>query len=512
MATENLDLAARKDWILANPWPWLGVGFGFVAWSWLWTFVFGEIASDYRIIVLAVGLLLSGVAVWLRWNERQAVYLGAGAPELIRLGLGFLFGLIALGTAGIFIGSWFGRGMGLHAGSAFLVFLTSGPLSFFASRGCMKAGPAVSSARAAVEETALAFVAVAGICLLGSFTLYLGPRLANDWDTMRLVLRVFTAVSLFAAALVLVATAVRRLVVSMLFVIHFMGIATACLSAHPAPWIATQAWTRLFRPYLEFMYLVNAYHFYAPEPGNYSYLWFRLIYTDPDDNDREYGWWYKVPHVSGDGRVKHPVALEYQRFLALTESLAATAPTPAPYLPNGSPEPRFGRRLQLLPTNVVNVRVEPGPWPRIPAHPKMSHVQQLSIPHFESQQLLKSYARFVARKYARHPEERTWVFKSVKVYRAIHQVPPMDVLLSGFPPDDPALYLPYYLGNFDSQGELIHDGDPYLYWLLPIRHKNGLDPASEIEDYCRMHAGDPKWVRPAGSEEWVERAVRGRRN
>ncbi len=503
MANDRLNVPRTDDWILANPWPWLGAGFACVAWSWLWTVVFGEAASDYRIIVLAFGLLVGGVGAWLRWSDCESVYLVLSSGPLFRLGLGCLFGAIAIGTTGLFLFSFFGRAMGLHIGSAFLVFITSAPLCFFACRRCFQADSIERGPREIVEETAVALVTLAALCLLGSYTLYLGPRLATDWDTMRLVMRVFTAVCLYGAALVLVATAVRRLVISLLFMIHFLGIATACMSAHPSPWIAQQAWTRLFRPYLEFMYLVNAYHFYAPEPGPYSYLWFRVIYTNPDDK-QDYGFWYKVPHIAADGRLKHSVALEYQRFLALTESLAALDATPAPFRANGEPEPLFARRLKLLPSRGLVVGDPDVQALRIPLHPRMSQVAQVQIPSFESRQLLKSYARFVARKFARHPEEKAWDFKSVKVYRAIHVVPSMDVLLSGYPPDDPQLYHPYYLGNFDREGEMIVDHDPYLYWLLPILRKNGLDPESEVRDYCRMHAGDPRWIRPAGMREWVE--------
>lgn len=497
MATENRDIALNRDWILANPWLWLGAGAALVAWSWLWTVVFGEVASDYRIIILFIGLLLSSIGARLRWNDQDSVYL-AGGP--VRLALGGLFGVIAIGTAALFIASLFGPALGLHTGSAFLVFITSAPLSFFASRRCLTTESAQPGVREVAEETALVLVALAGTCLVGSFTLYLGPRLVNEWDTIRLVLRVFTAVCLYGAALALVATALRRLVVSLLVVIHFLGIMSACLSAPPAPWIANQAWTRLFRPYLEFMYLVNAYHFYAPEPGPYSYLWFRLIYTNPDDG-RDYGWWYKVPHIAADGRVRHPVALEYQRFLALTESLAPQDAPPPPFRPNGETEPFFLKRMQVLPRTEIRVGEVPPPWPRIPLHPKLSQIQQVHRPTFESRHLLKSFARFVAKKYAKHPEEPSWVFKSVKVYRAIHHSPPMDVLQSGFPPDDPQLFHAYYLGNFQSSGDMIVDDDPYLYWLLPVLRKNGLDPASEIEDYCRLHAGDPNWIRRDG--HWV---------
>src|SRR6185503_412 len=111
------------------------------------------------------------------------------------------------------------------------------------------------------------FVAAGTITFVGSWTLYLGAVSADDWDTMRLFLRVLTAVCLLAGAIVLVAPGVRRLAISGLVVLHFSAIATACLSAPPSPWVIQQVWLRIFRPYLEFLYMNNAYHFYAPEPS-----------------------------------------------------------------------------------------------------------------------------------------------------------------------------------------------------------------------------------------------------
>src|ERR1019366_4402120 len=147
----------------------------------------------------------------------------------------------------------------------------------------------------------------------------------GEWNTLRMFLRVAAAVCLYASALALVSKAVRRMMLSVLITIHFLGISTAVLSAPPSPWIIQQTWMRVFRPFLEFVYLNNAYHFYAPEPGPASYLWFRLIYKTPDG--REVGAWYKVPEMDENGRSQHSVPLEYQRFLSLTES---TAPTEAP--------------------------------------------------------------------------------------------------------------------------------------------------------------------------------------
>ena len=140
------------------------------------------------------------------------------------------------------------------------------PLSWCAARRCLKQR-ADRLPIDAEEETGLAFAVAAVICFLGSLTLYLGPDLANDWDTMRMFLRVLMAVNLMAAALMLVSMRMRRLVLGLLFLLHFGGICTAALSAPPSPQLVQQIWVRIYRPYLEFVYLNNAYHFYAPEPG-----------------------------------------------------------------------------------------------------------------------------------------------------------------------------------------------------------------------------------------------------
>jgi hypothetical protein len=346
------------------------------------------------------------------------------------------------------------------------------------------------------------------------------------------------------------------MILSLLITLHFAGIATACLAAPPTPWLVLQLWTRVFRPYLEFMYLNNAYHFYAPEPGPASYLWFRVIFEAPDES--EHGRWYKVPHVDENGQVDHTVALEYQRFLALTESVTTGTPPPVPIHvdPQGVVSarvepPLYGNRLRLLPgkraeqTHLILQAiaaqgvVSPGTgspiFPqvavslgvagfdvsalgkrdpdnvvlgqqtfdrfRIPLHPDPALAdlrQQVTLPSDSSRRMLSAYVRFVARKFAVDPDDASRTFKSVKVYRVIHIIPPPTLLKEGWSATDPELYRPYYLGNFRGDGSLVpfDRNDPYRGWLLPILREYPNDPNSKIRDFARMHAGDPNWVRP----------------
>src|SRR5205807_1558296 len=118
----------------------------------------------------------------------------------------------------------------------------------------------------AQEESALLLFLAALCCFIAGWALYV-PDDPLSWDTMRMALRVFTVVALVASALVLASVRVRRWTISVLILLHFGGIASASLSPAPSPWLVGQLWTRVFRPYLEFMYLNNAYHFYAPDPG-----------------------------------------------------------------------------------------------------------------------------------------------------------------------------------------------------------------------------------------------------
>jgi hypothetical protein len=342
----------------------------------------------------------------------------------------------------------------------------------------------------------------------GSWALYLGPDAVNSWDTMRLFLRVVTVAGLYAAGLTLVSLRLRRLVFSFLFVLHFAGISTAALSAPPSPWLVQQVWVRVFRPYLEFMYLNNAYHFYAPEPGPAGYLWFRIIYADPDGV--EHGKWYRVPDIDEMGHINHPVPLEYHRYLAMTASVEGYDAQPPWTNALNDFTPTYKERMWLQPHMADNrplfMKRRRAKDPVIPLHPLMMPQYQVIIPNELSRKLLSTYARHVALKFEKHPEHEDWTFKRVKVYRAIHSIPQVEWFVLGNSPTDPVLYRPYYMGSYDIEGTLKdgdgEDRDPYLYWLLPVLRSS--DANSPVLDYCRLHAGDRNWVRPAGSLEWTE--------
>ena len=509
MASANLPVALKKDWLPANPWLWLTVGFALTLWSWFWALAFGKIASDNRVFVLALGLLCAGAGVWLRCRDRETVYVRTGMPPLailLRLGMGLLFAALALFVTGLLISTFFTSETGWKPGATSLVWLSVAPTSAFAALRCWKRESGQETL-GVQEEVGLAILAAGGFALLGSYTLDLGPAMVEDWDSMRLFLRVAASFSAFAAALVLVSTRLRRLVLSLLIPLHFVAISNACLAAPPAPWIVQQTWTRLFRPYLEFMYLNNAYHFYAPEPGPYSYIWFRIIYTT-EDGEHDHGKWLKFPDLDEQGRIGHPVALEYQRFLALSESVAANDQLPPEMVPDEKgmpiPNPFYMNRLHLAPGQEGPNLGQFGSQFRIPLHPTILRAQQVRIPNDASKRMLESFARHVAHEYPTlNVNGQILKFKQVKIYRVTHSIPPIMWHQTNIPPADPELYLTYYTGTYNAKGRLIEDQDPYRYWLLPALRVNPSDPDSEIRDYTRLHAGDPEWVRPRGEKKWV---------
>src|SRR5207249_11292956 len=110
-----------------------------------------------------------------------------------------------------------------------------------------------------------------------------------NWDAIRLMMGVMAAVAAIAAGLIRAPQTVQRLAVSLFVLYHFCGILSAITSPHPMPWLTAQLWARVFRPWLEFCYVNNAYQFYSPQPGPAQVLWFCI--TGEDNNQH----WLKIP-------------------------------------------------------------------------------------------------------------------------------------------------------------------------------------------------------------------------
>jgi hypothetical protein len=282
----------------------------------------------------------------------------------------------------------------------------------------------------------LATAAVSGALSAGA----IGPR----WDSAQLMILFLSGVAAAAAVLVVLPRLVRHIVISLAILFHFGGIFTAVTTVPPIPWITAQMWTYIYRPYLEFMYLSNAYHFYAPEPGPPTLIWAYVKYEDGS------GQWVKLPR-----RQDYPLAVEYQRRLSLTESVNQLLP------PNGAPAEVRSRRLEG--------------WTQhgIPGHPSMAENMQYREPTIYSKRMLESYSRYLARITPHHDDPSIKV-KSVKIYRVIHALLTQKELADGRDPTRLTTYVPYYQGEFDVDGKLLDPNDPCLYWVVPILEANAL--------------------------------------
>ena len=90
---------------------------------------------------------------------------------------------------------------------------------------------------------------------------------------------------------------------------------------------------------------------------------------------------------------------------------------------------------------------------------------------------------------------------AVKLYRVQHRIMPAEFLANGGDPRDWTLYLPYYMGRYNQDGQLLDPNDPFMYWLLPILRENPQDPQSRLIFYVYKHAGDADW-QPQAPPKW----------
>ncbi len=283
----------------------------------------------------------------------------------------------------------------------------------------------------------------------------------RQWDSARMVLGVLAFVAMAGAVLVVLPSVARKAVVSLLILLHFANIAVSVTSVPPpngpAPWLSVQAWAHFFRPYASFMYLNNAYHFYSPEPGPPTLAWFYVRYSD------ESGRWIKLP-----SRKDSPVPIHFQRLLALTESINVI---------NHNTPPDFGERAEKR--RVAGKLYEP----EIPLPLDFAPQALYQPPEEYSALMVGTYARYVARHWP-HPDDNPEAeVKTVKVYRLVHSIINAPQLAEKMSPNDPSLDLPYFMGEFNREGDMLDPTDPFLYFLVPIYRQDG-----NVVNYLELHA------------------------
>jgi hypothetical protein len=317
-----------------------------------------------------------------------------------------------------------------------------------------------------------AMVSVAG---LGALFGYLSMDYA--WDSgHEFYISVFI-LTLCGALTIVLPTFARMAVVSLMILFHFGGMVVAITSIDPPsgtpPFVPKQLWSLVYRPYLTFMYMTNAYHFYSPDPGPPSLLWFAIQYSDGSYT------WVKLPD-----RENSPIGMHYQRLLALPEHSFQ----PVPRLPFSSYElqvtgikPPFrgswemiyrrreagSARLYRYPNPPKELK-EPAPGYPIPIVPDSSI--QLFAQYREPTDVHKRILAGIAKRilWRAPPGPPGTTAQSVKLYRVVHQILSPKDLADGVSPMDKTSFAPYFMGEFDRDGRLKDELDPFLYWYLPI--------------------------------------------
>ena len=331
----------------------------------------------------------------------------------------------------------------------------------------------------------------AGLIVVAAVAALVAAFSFDPWDSIQMFLGVAAAVTLFGAFLVLLPSVGRKVAISLVVLVHFANTVVSITTVPPAngqaPFLMVNAWAHAFRYYASFLYLNNAYHFYSPEPGPPTLLWFHIRYTDGSTR------WIKIPDRAAD-----PVPLHYQRMLALTESTNVNRSQ----LPADFNEIAYRHHLAAK-------RYKP----EIPVPPDLAATMQYQVPEDYSKVMVSAYARYIARTYA-HPEgegtDPNAGVKGVKVYRVVHSIITAAALADGVSPFAKNLDYPYFQGEFDSDGKLKDERDPFLYWLVPItlepedpstRLLNVKSPKMRMMDYLEVHANYEPPPAPAGEEK-----------
>lgn len=337
--------------------------------------------------------------------------------------------------------------------------------------GTLTAGAAVSM-RAALPVAWL--LAAATAFLAGWF------GLPDHWDSARMLATVATYAALAGALLSAAPLKFGVAAASLAVGYHFFGIFLATTWPHPTPWFTQSVGSRIYLPYIQFMYLKNAYHFYSPEPGSASHLFCLVVYDaiDPATGKPEAQW---VTMPSRQHNWKDPMGLTYFRRLSLTEQ--ASGVTPFANLQSDELREVKSRRDAVAQGSQPNV-------PKILYSPEDALLNQYRMPRYDiTRYLLPSYAAHLIHAYTTDAKKVT----SVKIYRLDHPIPNLfQFSQKKWNPHHPIGFRPYYLGEFEPTGDgtaaLKDKQDPMLYWLTPILRKERDAQGREYEDFMSKHA------------------------
>ncbi len=381
-----------------------------------------------------------------------------------------------------------GTGMAAAACGVGLVEAFAGDLPWIASTlrvalaffGLILAGYALSL-RAGLWQAWAILAATAGLGSLG---------LPNTWDSFQMFFRVAAVVAGCGAGLAALPLTVRLSLISVAVLVHFGGILTATTWPDPAPWLTNQVGQRVYMPYLTFMYLRNAYHFYSPEPGPASHV-FVLMKYELDEPDPKTGKpklvseWLSMPRRDAE-QFRDPLGLTYYRRLSLTEMVSQIIPA---LVTNQNIETEEVKERRVA-YSVIKDPLMPQPYQAAQGNVDPINLQyRIPQPHVYKY-LLPSYVRHLAG--AHEAPGRKVV--SMKIYRVEHRIIQPQLFVNGGSPFHPTTYKPYYCGEYTPDGKLVDPQEQMLYWLVPILPKPGGaapgDPDKiDYDDHMSRHAG-----------------------
>jgi hypothetical protein len=299
----------------------------------------------------------------------------------------------------------------------------------------------------------------------------------REWESGRVLFGALFLAALGGVVLVLLPVLARKLVLSLFVLFHFGGMVTAVTYVDPpggtGPWLSKQLWSKVYNPYLTFLYLTNAYHFYSPDPGPPALFWFAVCYDDGSYT------WVKLPE-----RANSPHGMHYQRMLALPEHSFSAMPrlpfTRAECAAYNITPSRNSTWEDILLRRELGSTFK---YPLITEEDGKTIERQLPIPtvlgvadnvqYREPQETSKRLIASVARRifWTAPPAPREGVkIRSVKVYRVVHQLLTPLELSQGKSPLEKSKHWPIFYGEFDEHGRLKDSLEPFLYWYLPIAY------------------------------------------
>jgi hypothetical protein len=353
------------------------------------------------------------------------------------------------------------------------------PRLFLMGAGLLLAGIAVARRLQTTSWELEDRVESAGVLAVSAFVALLNYlALDRAWDSGEIFLEAVIGIALVGSFIVLLPRTGRRIAAVAFVLFHFCGILTAVSSVaprnDPPPWLPTLIYCNFYRYYLFFTHFTNAYHFYSPDPGPPTLVWFHIEYADGSSR------WKKIPN-----RDESPIGLHHQRMLAAAESTMNPPNMPImkqeliplfeqktkqkyellPGIPHASGDEIMQRRKKGGDTyNFVDpndkrsaplwlIFEEMSPW----------WIQQYTEPMDFQKRIIASYARHVA-----HTDPDPAKVKAVRVYRLVHKMITPRELYEGKDPLDPILFLSYYMGKYDPNGKILDPEDPFLFWHVPI--------------------------------------------